>query len=120
MRLALALLTGLAAAPAAADDLRYLKEPLIFGPHGFRAYENGRVPALGPGERAVTFSSVDRNRNRVWDPYEIVAAFGTAARDVILSFDADADGHVSLLEIRAFDDGYTGGPDGILWERVRG
>ena len=118
MRFALALLACLAALPAAADDLRYLKHPLVFGPHGFRAYEHGGPVPLTRGERAVTFGAVDRNGNRIWDPLEILAAFGPAARDVVMSFDADGDGNISLLEIRAFDD-VNGGPDGFLVEFPR-
>ena len=115
MRLALALLT-LLAAPAAAD-MSHMSEPLIFGTHGFRSYEHGGPVQLYRREWGVTFRRVDANRNGVWDPHEIRTAFGRAARDVVMSFDADADGSITVTELRSYNDGGSGGPDGVLWER---
>ncbi len=104
------------AAPVGAQDYR----DLVPDTNRFKAYEYGLPAGVKPKGRVIRFSQIDRNHNHVWEPYEIRRAFGPAAYDAVLSFDANADGHVTLLEFRAFDDNRTGGPDGKLWERVRG
>ncbi|MDJ0822723.1 MAG: EF-hand domain-containing protein [Paracoccaceae bacterium] len=114
-RTALTLALLISASPVLAQD----HHGLIFATTQFRAYERGLPVGVETAGRIVNFHEVDRNRSGAWDPGEIRDAFGHAAKDVVLSFDANADGRVSLLELRAFDDGGTGGPDGRLWERVR-
>ena len=117
-----ATLLGALAAPAAMAGGVPDPAPLFWNTTPVHAYEYGRPDApLGPKTRALSFREVDRNRNGLWEPAEMRAVFDArVTRDLILSFDANADGCISLLEVRAFDDNRTGGPDGLLKERVRG
>ena len=115
---ALCLLAVLAAAPALAEDTM---PPTVKGNQHFRAYERGLPVGADAGARVVTFRSVDHDRDGLWEPHEIAAHFvESQRRDLLLAFDGNGDGCISLLELRAFDDGGTGGPDGLLKERVRG
>ena len=114
MRTALFLACVLSA-PVAAEPVTWSGPPPLFGSHGFRVYED-RADGAGPHETALSFSAVDRNDNHRWDAPEIHAAFGPAARDIVLAFDADGDGEVTRLELRAYADAGTTGPDGTLWE----
>jgi hypothetical protein len=114
---ALTLSVALLAGPALAEDWA---PPLVTANHHFRTFEGGLPQGANPGMRVLGFRAVDTNRNGIWDHAEIVAAFGKSAFDAILTYDANGDGRISLLELRAHDDGGTGGPDGILKERVRG
>ena len=113
-KITLTLVAALLAAPALAEPSI---PPSVDGNREFRAYENG-APA---GVRAVTFREVDTDRNGRWDTAEIARVFGAdTVRDVFMTFDANGDFWVTPFEIRAYDDNGTGGPDGILKERVRG
>lgn len=107
----------LAACPALAEDS---VPPTVTGNHLFRAYEQGLPAGADPGARQVSFRSVDTNHSGTWEPHEIERAFGHVRLDVLMTFDGNGDGYVTLNELRAYDDGGTGGPDGILKERVRG
>ncbi len=102
-------------APALAGEAHKPYGEEYFEQFTFRAYEHGLHQPAPDGAVVIRFGQVDRNHNHIWDSHEIAYSFGPAARDVILSFDANADGRVSLLEFRAYDDG-KGGPDGVLWE----
>jgi hypothetical protein len=114
MRTALFLALALAAPAAAEPVIRSGATPL-FGSHDFRVYED-RADATAVHAAAPSFSAVDRNDNHRWDPPEIRSAFGPAARDVVLAFDANGDGDVTRLELRAYADAGTTRPDGTLWE----
>ena len=110
----LLLAAALVAGPAAASDLL---EPRAFWTDRVAAYEHGLAVPAPKGAIVRSFSAVDTNHNHVWDAHEIVAAFGSTSRDVVLTFDANGDGRITPREIRAFDDG-RGGPDGVLFERA--
>ncbi|MGR3481785.1 hypothetical protein [Salipiger marinus] len=84
----------------------------------FTVYEDA-LPAGVTGPVKL-FSVMDVNRSNVLEPTEIRAAFGPAAREAIMSFDANGDGRLTRTELRAYTDLGTGGPAGALIERVRG
>ncbi len=107
----------LLAAPALADET--LTEPLIFRSTPLKAYEHGLRGEVPKGARVISFRAIDRNRNNCWEKHEIEAVFGPATRDVLATFDGNGDNRVTRREFNALDDG-NGGPDGVLYERMRG
>ncbi|WP_353472897.1 hypothetical protein PVT71_02375 [Salipiger sp. H15] len=97
-------LTPVVAAPALAGD--------------FTVYE--AVPGDRSRDEGRYFSQLDLDRNGVLTWSELVAAYGNAAFDAIMAFDANADSMITRNEMRAYDDLGTGGPAGLLHESVRG
>ncbi|AWI84083.1 hypothetical protein CEW88_10570 [Alloyangia pacifica] len=102
--IAAAVLSLSLAAPALAGD--------------FTVYEG--VPADRSKDAGRYFSQLDLDRNGVLTWSELVAAYGDSAFDAIMAFDGNADRMVTRNEMRAYDDLGTGGPAGLLHERVRG
>lgn len=81
--------------------------------------KDGQSAAAEGSATVFSFNKSDLNRNGVLDMREIRAAFGDQTQDIIMAFDANADACITKFELRAYYDRGRGGPDGVLWERVR-